>query len=84
VAEGGAGAELDVIMGDLDATTAAWAAAGYPFDGPRADAREAVFARLHAWNVAREHFHGCPTPSGRPFDCDYCQQRSASMAADRG
>ena len=22
------------------------------------------------------HFHGCPTPQGRPFDCDYCQERA--------
>lgn len=26
-----------------------------------------------------EHFHGCPDPTGRPFDCDYCQERAASM-----
>lgn len=25
------------------------------------------------------HFHGCPTPMGRPFDCDYCQERARSM-----
>ena len=45
-----AGQQLDAIMRDLDATGAAWEAAGYPFDGPEAEAREAVFARLRAWN----------------------------------
>lgn len=30
--------------------------------------------------VGSEHFHGCPTPTGRPFDCDWCQQRAAGMA----
>lgn len=49
-----AGQELDAIMVDLDATTSAWVAAGYPWDGPVVDAREAVFARLRAWNMARE------------------------------
>ncbi|HET6915316.1 MAG TPA: hypothetical protein VFH56_04435 [Acidimicrobiales bacterium] len=49
----GTAAELDAIMRDLDATTKAWVAAGYPFDGSEAEAREAVFARLHAWNEAR-------------------------------
>lgn len=46
------GEQLDAIARDLDATTTAWAAAGYPFDGPEAEAREAVFARLHEWNEA--------------------------------
>lgn len=45
-----AGEQLDAIMRDLDSTSAAWVAAGYPFDGPVADAREAVFARLKEWN----------------------------------
>lgn len=49
----GTGAELDAISTDLDATTAAWAAAGHPFDGPEYEAREAVFRRLRAWNTAR-------------------------------
>lgn len=49
----GTGAELDAIGRDLDATGAAWEAAGYPSEGPEVDAREAVFARLHAWNEAR-------------------------------
>lgn len=44
------GEQLDAIMRDLDATTAAWKAAGHPFSGPECDAREAVFARLHEWN----------------------------------
>lgn len=30
-----------------------------------------------------QHFHGCPTPTGRPFDCDYCQKRAASMGDDQ-
>ena len=47
-----AGEELDAIMRDLDATTKAWAAAGHGLSGPEHDAREAVFARLKAWNVA--------------------------------
>lgn len=38
-------------MRDLDATTAAWAAAGHGYDTPEYEAREAVFARLRAWNV---------------------------------
>lgn len=54
----GTAAELDAIMADLDATGAAWEAAGYPFDGPESEAREAVFARLKAWNAARETFRG--------------------------
>lgn len=48
-----AGQQLDAIMRDLDAATAAWVAAGCPWDGPEAEAREAVFARLHEWNEAR-------------------------------
>lgn len=50
----GSAAELDAITRDLDTTTAAWAAVGHPFDGPEHEAREAVFARLRAWNSARE------------------------------
>jgi hypothetical protein len=50
----GSAAELDAIMAELDATGASWKAAGYPFDGPEAEAREAAFARLEAWNIARE------------------------------
>ena len=50
----GTAAELDAIMADLDATGAAWEAAGYGYDTPECEAREAVFARLHAWNEARE------------------------------
>ena len=49
----GTAAELDAIMADLDATTKAWVAAGYGYGTPQDVAREAVFARLHAWNVAR-------------------------------
>jgi hypothetical protein len=48
-----AGQQLDGIMRDMTAATDAWAAAGYPFDGPVADAREAVFARLRRWNEDR-------------------------------
>lgn len=48
-----AGERLDAIMRDLDATTAAWVAAGYGYDTPEHEAREAVFARLKAWNEAR-------------------------------
>lgn len=48
-----AGEELDGIMRDLDSTGAAWVAAGYRFEGPEFEAREAVFARLKTWNAAR-------------------------------
>ncbi len=44
-----AGEQLDGIMRDLEATGAAWEAAGYG-DGPECDAREAAFARLNDWN----------------------------------
>ena len=43
---------LDQISRDLDTTGDAWVAAGYPYDGPEWEAREAVYARLHAWNQA--------------------------------
>ena len=33
--------------------------------------------------VEGDHFHGCPTPTGRPFDCDYCQDRAANMGGVR-
>lgn len=51
-----AGQQLHAIMRDLDATTAAWVAAGYGYGTPEDEAREAVFARLNAWNdeYARE------------------------------
>lgn len=49
-----AGQELDAIMRDMDEATAAWAKAGRRFDGPEFEAREAVFARLKAWNKKRE------------------------------
>jgi hypothetical protein len=49
----GSAAELDAIIADLDATSAAWVAAGYGYGTPEFEAREAVFARLHAWNEAR-------------------------------
>jgi hypothetical protein len=52
----GSAAELDAIMRDLDATGVAWEAAGYPYDGPESEAREAVFDRLRAWNGARETY----------------------------
>lgn len=47
-----AGEELDAIMRDLDATTGAWAAAGYGYGTPEDEAREAVFLRLKAWSEA--------------------------------
>lgn len=50
----GSAAELDAIMRDLDATGAAWEAAGYDYGTPEDQAREAMFARLRAWNEARE------------------------------
>lgn len=49
----GTAAELDAIIRDLDATSAAWVAVDYARPSPEDDAREAVFARLHAWNEAR-------------------------------
>ena len=48
-----AGQQLDAIMDDLDTTTKAWAASGHGYDTPEAEAREAVFARLKAWNQER-------------------------------
>jgi hypothetical protein len=30
--------------------------------------------------LAAEHFHGCPDPTGRPFDCDWCQDRARGMS----
>ena len=54
----GSAAELDAIMADLDATGAAWEAAGYGYDTPECEAREAVFARLNEWNRAREAWAG--------------------------
>lgn len=50
-----AGEQLAEIMRDLDRAGDAWEAAGYPFDGPTADAREAVFARLADWNRRYGH-----------------------------
>lgn len=49
-----AGAELDAIMRDMESTTAAWSASGYHYGTPEDEAREAVFARLHAWNVRQD------------------------------
>jgi hypothetical protein len=57
-----AGQQLDAIMRDLDTTTKAWAAAGYGYDTPEDEAREAVFARLKAWNA--EHARDV-RPGGR-------------------
>lgn len=57
-----AGEQLDAIIRDLDATSAAWVAAGYGYDSPEWEAREAVFARLRAWNSAR----ACQTSGRRP------------------
>jgi hypothetical protein len=47
-----AGQQLDAIMRDLDRTGEAWVAAGYPYDGPAWEAREAVYGRLREWNRA--------------------------------
>jgi hypothetical protein len=52
-APGDRGAQLAAIMRDLEATGAAWAAAGYGYGTPEDEAREAVFARLQAWNEAQ-------------------------------
>lgn len=40
-----------------------------------------------AWPIptvfeAAEHFHGCPDPTGRPFDCDWCQDRARGMSGE--
>ena len=43
--------ELDAISADLDRAGQAWVGAGYPYDGPTFEAREAVFARLRTWNA---------------------------------
>lgn len=48
-----AGEQLDAIMRDLDATGAAWEAAGYGYGTPEDEAREAVFERLRKWNEER-------------------------------
>ena len=48
--ETSAAKQLDQISRDLDSTGEAWEAAGYPYDGPEWEAREAVYARLKAWN----------------------------------
>jgi hypothetical protein len=45
-----AAGQLAAISRDLDTTGEAWQAAGYPWDGPVWEAREAVFARLRQWN----------------------------------
>lgn len=44
------GDQLGEIMARMDVATDAWAAAGHPHDGPIADAREAVYADLRAFN----------------------------------
>lgn len=49
--EPNAGQELDAIMRDMDAAYAAWAAAGYGYETPEDEAREAVYARLREWNI---------------------------------
>lgn len=48
-----AGEELAVIMRDMDATYATWQAAGYGYDTPEDQAKEAVYERLRAWSEAR-------------------------------
>lgn len=57
---GTAGAQLDAIMRDLDRTSAAWVAAGYGYDTPEYEAREAVFAQLREWNRRQEMTAPCP------------------------
>lgn len=57
-----AGEELDAIMRDLDAAGEAWVAAGYGYDTPEHEAREAVFARLKAWNEVYAVTRAVPTP----------------------
>lgn len=44
-----------------------------------------IEAREAAWAEECEmtHFHGCPTATGLPFDCDYCQMRAHNMAGER-
>jgi hypothetical protein len=57
------GEQLDQIMRELDATGAAWAAAGYRYAGPEFDAHEHVFARLREWQLqvdARKLWSGQP------------------------
>lgn len=44
------GQQLDDLMQRMDAATKAWAEAGHPFEGPVAEAREAVFVDLRAFN----------------------------------
>ncbi len=51
-----AGDELDEIMRDLDKTGVAWVAAGYGYETPEYEAREAVFRRLRAWNERHAAF----------------------------
>lgn len=86
-----AGETLGAITKDLDTTTEAWRAAGYPYHGPEADAREAVFARLKAWNEAQEtkpkadlgrcRACGGPRAGGR---CPVCDPRPTSADREAG
>ena len=48
--ETSAAQQLTEISRDLEETGDRWVAAGYPYDGPEWDEREAVYARLKAWN----------------------------------
>lgn len=48
------GKQLDEIMRDLGRTGSAWATAGYGYDTPEYEAREAVFRRLREWNLRAE------------------------------
>lgn len=61
-----AGQQLDAIMRDLDATTAAWVAAGYGLGTAEDEAREAVFARLNAWTAQQAGGPAALTPSPVP------------------
>lgn len=46
--------QMSDIMPRLTATMDAWVAAGWPYDGPIWEAREAVFLELRAWNERAE------------------------------
>lgn len=64
-----AGEQLDAIMRDLDRASDAWVAAGYGYDTPEYEAREAVFARLKEWNSQyAAHSGGSPRRDVAPAD----------------
>lgn len=61
---------------------AGWEARGA--EHPAEDGGVTAIERAAEVLMDGQHFHGCPTPHGRPFDCDYCQERAASMGQERG